>query len=144
MKNLNSNQRDPVWSKTIDPFNPNRKGLHQVKCWRSHGVTWLHGEKVSPYPPIDLYKKTITVWVIRTVAHPKAYDSFFLRGWFYRVAIYHEVKIFSFISLSIKSLFIFVFWANFRLRIRANFGLSFSHFRQVIFIECSKTWLIIQ
>ena len=122
-------------------FNPNRKSLHQVKCWRSHGVTWLHGEKVPRYPP-----KTITVWVIRTVAHPKAYDSFFLRGWFYRVAIYHEENIFSFISLSIKSLFIFVFWANFRLRIRANFGLSFSHFRQIILLESwliSQTWLII-
>ena len=33
-----------------------------------------------------------TVWVIGTVAHSKAYESFFLRGWFYRVAIYHGIK----------------------------------------------------
>ena len=132
----------PSEIKQLILFNPNRKSLHQVKCWRSHGVTWRRESvKISSFRPIQ---KTITVWVIGTVAHPKAYDSFFLRGWFYRVAIYHGVKIFSFISLSIKSLFIFVFWANFRLRIRANFGLSFSHFRQIILLEFTKTWLIIQ
>ena len=94
----------------------------------------------------ELYRPNFikTVWVILTVAHPKTYDSSFLRVPFYHVVNYHAGKIFSFGSLSIKSLFISAFWANFRLRIRANFGLSFSHFRWIHYLESSKRWLIIQ
>ena len=80
----------PSEIKQLILFNPNRKSLHQVKCWRSHGVTWRRESvKISSFRPIQ---KTITVWVIGTVAHPKAYDSFFLRGWFYSGAIYHGIK----------------------------------------------------
>ena len=89
-------------------------------------------------------KFTKTVWVILTVAHPKAYDSSILRlrltTWYFTTREIYLVLVLSRSNL----FFISAFWANFRLRIRANFGLSFSHFRQVIYLECSKTWLIIQ
>ena len=171
MKNLNSNQRDPVWSKTIDPFNPNRKGLHQVKCWRSNReVTWwktpstqtVWAPDSGPDPGITMHywsgirglkpfgrsteqtvlesliyrpKFTKTVWVILTVTHPKAYDSSILRlrltTWYFTTREIYLVLVLSRSNL----FFISAFWANFRLRIRANFGWSFSHFRWINFLE---------
>ena len=84
-----------------------------------------------------LYKPkfTKTVWVILTVAHPKAYDSSILRlrltTWYFTTREIYLVLVLFRSNL----FFISAFWANFRLRIRANFGWSFSHFRWINFLE---------